>query len=172
MAGLVLTLRPYEKVLVAGVVLQNGKRRTELRVCDERAGVLRLSEALHPDQATTPLTRTYYVAQAIVAGDAEENVAAPVLLRLIEEARAGFSGFAFAPALAAAEAAAGRGAYYRVMRLLRPLLPQEAALLADPQFRLPKATERDTHLACPEAILRAGSSRAAFAQGVALGSLQ
>lgn len=167
MAGLVLSLRPYEKVLISGVVLQNGKRRAELRVCDERAGVLRLSDALHPDQATTPLTRTYFVAQAILTGDAEEETAVPVLLRLLREAREGFEGFSFAGTLAEAESAARAAAYYRVMRLLRPLLPQEAAILADPRFELPTGHATTVRLARPEAILRA-EARARVAEAGAM----
>ena len=171
MAGLVLSLRPYEKVLISGVVLQNGKRRAELRVCDDRAGVLRLSEALHPDQATTPLTRTYFVAQTIISGDAEEAVAAPVLRRLLSEARQGFEGFSFASALAEAEEAAAKASYYRVMRLLRPLLPQEAAVLADPHFRLPDGHAETLRLARPEAIARAEARARVEAAGAMLEGL-
>ena len=167
MSGLVLSLRPYEKVLVSGVVLQNGKRRAELRVCDEQAGVLRLSDALHPDQATTPLTRTYFVAQAILSGDAEEETAAPVLRRLLAEARDGFEGFSFAGALAEAEEAASRASYYRVMRLLRRLLPQEAAVLSDPKFTLPEGHAQTVRLARPEAIIRA-EARARVAEAGAM----
>jgi flagellar protein FlbT len=134
-AGLVLSLRPYEKFLVGGVVLQNGPKRASLRVQSDQAGVLRLSEALHPDEAHTPLTRAYYVAQALLVGDVEEAEGAPLLARLLENASAAFEGFAFAAPLAEAERAAARGAPYAVMRALRPLLPQEAALLSDLRFR-------------------------------------
>ncbi|MEM9988290.1 MAG: flagellar biosynthesis repressor FlbT, partial [Pseudomonadota bacterium] len=72
MAGLLLNLKPYEKFLVGGIVLQNGQRRSQLRILDDKAGVLRLSEALHPDRVKTPLTRAYYAAQSIVVGDESE----------------------------------------------------------------------------------------------------
>ena len=172
MAGLVISLRPYEKVLVSGVVLQNGKRRAELRVCDERAGVLRLSEALHPDQATTPLTRTYFAAQTIIAGDADEEIAAPVLLRLLREAAEGYAGFSFAGTLDEAEEAAKQASYYRVMKLLRPLLPQEAAVLADPAFSLPKGAAETLRLARPAALVRAEARARVEAAGAMLAGLR
>ncbi|MBB4660319.1 flagellar biosynthesis repressor FlbT [Parvularcula dongshanensis] len=147
MSGLVLNLRPYEKVVIGGIVLQNGKRRSSLRVVDERAGVLRLSEALHPDQATTPLTRAYYVAQTIVSGDSEEPIAAPVLARLLDDALSGFKGFPFHAEIVAAREALERASYYRVMKHFRPLLIKEAAILADPRVKLPKGETRKLRLA-------------------------
>ncbi|WP_051881537.1 flagellar biosynthesis repressor FlbT [Parvularcula oceani] len=142
MSGLVLNLRPYEKVLIGGVVLQNGQRRGQLRVLDEKASVLRLSEALHPDAVKTPLTRAYYAAQLLVSGDAPEGEGHPILQRLLADAVGGFEGFSFASTLQEAAEAAGAGQYCRVMRLLKPLLPKEAAILSrsrgDRQDRLPE----------------------------------
>lgn len=136
MAGLVLTLAPYEKVLIGGVVVQNGQKRAALRVEAGAAGVLRLSDAMHPDAARTPLTRCYYAAQLLLLGEAGPGGEA-VLARLLSDAAAGFEGFAFSSPLAEAARAARARAWFRVMRRLRPLLPQEAALLADPRFRAP-----------------------------------
>ena len=129
MAGLVLNLKPYEKFLVGGIVLQNGQRRSQLRVVDEGAGVLRLSDALHPNDAKTPLTRAYYTAQTIIVGDTPESEARPILLRLLAEAVDGFTGFSFHEAVATAAAEAENARYYKVLKLLRPLLAQEATVL-------------------------------------------
>ena len=134
MAGLVLSLRPYEKVLIGGVVVQNGEKKAAIRVLDDAAGVLRLSDAMHPDDARTPLTRCYYAAQLLLTGQAGQGGEA-ALAALLADARDAFTGFAFAPDLACAAEAARAGAWFRVMRALRPLLPQEAALLTDPRFR-------------------------------------
>ena len=158
MAGLVLSLRPYEKVLIGGVVVQNGEKKSSLRVLDEAAGVLRLSDAMHPDDARTPLARCYYAAQLLLTGQAGEGGEA-VLTGLLDDARAAFTGFAFASDLAGAAEAARAGAWFRVMRALRPLLPQEAALLADPRFRpAPPAPD------LPAAII-AGVEREALTAG-------
>ncbi len=69
MAGLILKLRPFEEVLINGVVVENGDRKTRLRVKTEGAKILRLRGALRADEATTPLARAAYVAQLGVSGD-------------------------------------------------------------------------------------------------------
>lgn len=144
MSGLVVSLRPYERVLIGGVVMQNGAKRAQLRVLNDDAGVLRLSDALHPDDVRTPLTRCYYAAQLLVAGGgAAENVAT-ALHSLLADALAGFAGFSFASVVAEAAGAAEQSAWFRVMKLLKPLLPQEAALLTDKRFAV--AADRDDPL--------------------------
>ena len=163
MAGLVLSLRPYEKVLIGGVVVQNGDKRSSLRVLDDAAGVLRLSDAMHPDDAKTPLSRCYYAAQLMLTGQAGKGGEA-LLAGLLRDAAAAFEGFAFAPDIARARAAAREGAWFRVMRALRPLLPQEAALLSDPRFRpVPAPTHAPRGL--PAAAVIAGVERAALTAG-------
>ena len=129
MAGLVLNLMPYEKFLVGGIVLQNGQRRSQLRVVDGGAGVLRLSDALHPNDVKTPLTRAYYAAQTMIVGDTTGPEAKPILIRLLAEAVEGFAGFSFHEAIAKAAAEAEKGKYYKVLKILRPLLAQEATVL-------------------------------------------
>lgn len=76
MSGLTLTLKPNEKFLVGGNLVQNGPRRGSIRVGDD-VFVLRLSDALHPDEVTTPLRRAYHVVQLILAGElsADEGIA-------------------------------------------------------------------------------------------------
>ncbi|MEM6649152.1 MAG: flagellar biosynthesis repressor FlbT [Pseudomonadota bacterium] len=129
MAGLLLNLKPYEKFLVGGIVLQNGQRRSQLRILDDKAGVLRLSEALHPDRVKTPLTRAYYAAQSIVVGDESEVSGGKILRHLLEEALRGFEGFDFAETLHETYQEAEKSNYYKVLKLLHPLLAKEAALL-------------------------------------------
>lgn len=69
MAGLILKLRPFEEVLINGVILENGDRKTRLRVKTEGAKILRLRSALRAEEATTPIARAAYVAQLGVSGD-------------------------------------------------------------------------------------------------------
>ncbi|MEO1657078.1 MAG: flagellar biosynthesis repressor FlbT [Pseudomonadota bacterium] len=127
MAGLILNLRPWETFLVGDLVLQNGGRRAQIRVRDERAGVLRLSDALHPDGVKTPLTRAYYAAQMLVLGQAEEGRDRDLLLQLLDEIRAAFGDQS--DGLREAAALAAEGQYYKVLKILKPLLPDEAMLL-------------------------------------------
>lgn len=53
MSGLILKLRPYEELLINGVLIENGDRNTRLRVKTEGAHILRLKDALNPEEATS-----------------------------------------------------------------------------------------------------------------------
>lgn len=55
MSGLVLKLGPKERVLVNGAVIENGDRRTRLSIVTPNANILRLRDAIHPEQANTPV---------------------------------------------------------------------------------------------------------------------
>ena len=85
MTGLVLKLGPRERVMINGVVMENGDRRTRLNVLTPDANVLRLRDAIHPDEATTPVKRVCYVAQLVLAGEADPEDAARQLARGIEQ---------------------------------------------------------------------------------------
>jgi hypothetical protein len=73
MPGLILKLRAHEQVLVNGVVMQNGDRNTRLIVKTPDAKILRLRDAIHPDDVDTPVKRVCYIAQVVVAGEADQE---------------------------------------------------------------------------------------------------
>ena len=68
MPGLILKLGPGERVMVNGVVMENGPRRTRINILTPEANVLRLRDAIHPHEVTTPVRRVCYVAQLVLAG--------------------------------------------------------------------------------------------------------
>lgn len=128
MTGLILNLKPWERFLVGSHVLQNGPRRTQIRVQEGGVGVLRLSDALHPEQVTTPLTRAYYAAQLLLLGEEIEDAeSANVLKAKLEQMRE-----VLGPSEGIDNAIRHAGAkrFFAVMRALRPLLPAEALLLS------------------------------------------
>ena len=57
--SLKLTLKPSEKFVVNGAVLQNGDRRVTLTI-ENRASILREKDIMMPDEATTPARRIYF----------------------------------------------------------------------------------------------------------------
>ena len=69
MSGLVLKLAPKERVLVNGAVIENGDRRSRLSIVTPDAHILRLRDAIHPEQANTPVRRVCYAAQLVLSGD-------------------------------------------------------------------------------------------------------
>lgn len=129
MAGLILKLRAHEQILVNGVVMQNGDRNARLIVKTPDAKILRLRDAIHPDEVDTPVKRVCYIAQLAVAGEADAGEAADQLAVGIGQLQEALSGHSSAFILDAAADSLERGNFYGVMRALRKLLPVEAALL-------------------------------------------
>ena len=80
MTGLTLTLKPREKFLGGGNLVENGPRRSSIRIADEAVYVRRLSDALHPEQVNTPVRRAYHAAQMILACEVQPEDGAPELL--------------------------------------------------------------------------------------------
>jgi flagellar protein FlbT len=129
MTGLVLKLGPRERIMINGVVMENGDRRTRLNVLTPDANVLRLRDAIHPDDANTPVKRVAYIAQLVLAGEADPDEARRQLMRGIEQLSQVFQDPDSRAHLAAATEAVTAGRFYQTMRALRGLLPREARLL-------------------------------------------
>jgi len=85
MSGLVLKLGPKERVLVNGAVIENGDRRSRLSILTPNANILRLRDAIRPDEVTTPVRRVCYIAQLILSGDAEVDEGRIQLMRGVEQ---------------------------------------------------------------------------------------
>ncbi len=88
MTGLVLKLKPNEKFLVNGVVMQNGPRGARIRIRTAGASVLRLRDALHPAAVSTSARRIYFFAQLAVAGSSTPDEAMTAIHALLPALRA------------------------------------------------------------------------------------
>lgn len=130
MGGLVLKLAPKERVLINGVVIENGDRRTRFSIMTPEANVLRLRDAIHPDEVTTPVRRVCYAAQLVLSGDLEAGDAKQQLLRRIEELSQVFTDVDSHRVLAQATEALVTEQYYKCLKALRSLLPREERLMA------------------------------------------
>ena len=132
MSGLVLKLNPKERVLVNGAVIENGDRRSRLSILTPNANILRLRDAIRPDEVNTPVRRICYIAQLVLSGDVEHADARLQLLRGIEQLSQALRDDDSRTHLDSATEAVGRDDYYRALKSLRNLLPREARLLAAP----------------------------------------
>ncbi|GHC28313.1 MULTISPECIES: flagellar biosynthesis repressor FlbT [Gemmobacter] len=130
MTGLVLKLGPHERVLINGAVIENGDRRSRLSIMTPNANILRLRDAIHPEEVTTPVRRVCYIAQLVLSGDADAAEARLQLLRGIEQLSQVLTDPDSRLHLAAATDAVVDGQYYHVLRALRHLLPREERLFA------------------------------------------
>lgn len=130
MTGLVLKLAPKERVLINGAVIENGDRRSRLAIMTPNAHILRLRDAVHPDEVNTPVRRVCYIAQLVLSGDAEWDEAKVQLLRGIEQLSQALTDRDSRAQLALATSAVLEGQTYQALKALRSLLPREERLLA------------------------------------------
>jgi flagellar protein FlbT len=129
MSGLILKLRAHEQILVNGVIMQNGDRNARLIVKTPDAHILRLRDAIHPDEVDTPVKRVCYIAQLAVAGEVEPEQAAEQIGSGVAQLQGALSGFDGAEHLETAIEQLRRRNFYGVLRALRRILPIEAILL-------------------------------------------
>lgn len=130
MPGLILKLRAHEQILVNGVVMQNGDRNARLIIKTPDAKILRLRDAIHPDEANTPVKRVCYIAQLAVAGEADAEEAKSQLAAGIGQLSDALDGIDGVEHLGEAMTALRDDNFYSVLRSLRRLLPIEETLLA------------------------------------------
>lgn len=131
MTGLVLKLGPKERVLVNGAVIENGDRRSRLSIMTPNAKILRLRDAIRPDEVSTPVRRVCYIAQLVLSGDAEESVARQQLQQGIAQLGQALTDPESASRLREASNALDANDFYRALKQLRALLPKEMMLLSN-----------------------------------------
>lgn len=130
MSGLVLKLGPKERVLVNGVVIENGDRRTRLSIVTPGANILRLRDAIHPEEVNTPVRRVCYIAQLVLSGDADIDDAKSQLLRGMEQLSQVFTDADSRALLSHATDHLVDGQIYQSLKSLRGLLAREERLIA------------------------------------------
>ena len=130
MSGLVLKLGPHERVLINGAVIENGDKRSRLAVVTPNANILRLRDAIHPQEANTPVRRVCYIAQLVLSGDADAAETRLQLLRGIEQLSQVLTDHDSRSQLALASRAVVEDQHYQALKALRALLPREERLFA------------------------------------------
>ena len=130
MSGLVLKLGPHERVLINGAVIENGERRSRLAIMTPNANILRLRDAIHPNEANTPVRRVCYLAQLVLTGDADPADTRLQLLRGIEQLSQVLTDHDSRAQLANASRSVLEDQHYQALKALRNLLPREERLFA------------------------------------------
>lgn len=130
MPGLILKLGPGERFVVNGVVMENGSRRARLNILTADSNVLRLRDAIHPDEANTPVRRVCYIAQLVLAGEVGAEDAKKQLLTGIDQLAQVFTDPESHERLSDAREAAMDMQFYQTLKALRRLLELEDRLMA------------------------------------------
>jgi len=60
--ALKISLRPHEKIVIAGAVIKNGGKRSDL-VIENKVPILREKDLMREEDADTPCRRIYFVVQ-------------------------------------------------------------------------------------------------------------
>jgi flagellar protein FlbT len=130
MSGLVLKLSPKERVLINGAVIENGDRRSRLSIMSPDANILRLRDAIHPEEANTPVKRLCFALQLVLSGDNQPAKVHRGLLRQIEDLSQVFTDPDSRKILNDASGALIGEQHYRTLKCIRSLLPREERLLS------------------------------------------
>ncbi|MEM7523918.1 MAG: flagellar biosynthesis repressor FlbT [Pseudomonadota bacterium] len=130
MPGLILKLGPGERFVANGVVIENGDRRARLNILTPDSKVLRLRDAIHPDQANTPVRRVCYIVQLALAGEAEPEAAKQQARLGMEQLKCVFSDDDTTSKLARAIADIDADRFYPALRALQSILPVEDRLIS------------------------------------------
>lgn len=127
--ALKLTLKPGEKVAINGAVVVNGERRTEF-VIENKASILRESDIMRADEATTP-ARLIYLPVMLMALDPTARKDAFVEFdRRITEFAEVVTDVAALGLCLKISAAVANGAYYRALGHCRALIEFESERLS------------------------------------------
>ncbi len=130
MSGLVLKLSPKERVLINGAVIENGDRRSRLSIVTPDAHILRLRDAIHPEEATTPVRRICFAVQLVLSGDHQAEKVRSGLMRQLEDLSQVFLDHDSRRILTDASDAVIANQHYRALKSLRGLIPREDRILA------------------------------------------
>jgi flagellar protein FlbT len=93
------------------------------------ANILRLRDAIHPEEVNSPVRRVCYIAQLVLSGDADPKEATHQLYRGIEQLSQVLTDVDSRQLLTAATAAVAEAQFYQAMKCLRGLLPREERLM-------------------------------------------
>ncbi|MDZ4776050.1 MAG: flagellar biosynthesis repressor FlbT [Alphaproteobacteria bacterium] len=123
-----LSLRPGERFVVNGAVIQNGDRRAAL-ILQNKASVLREKDIMQPEEATTPARRVYYPIMLLYLDHGDPDQAySEFAVRLAEFTSAVRNPEALADCVGVSKEVMG-GEYYKALMRCRKLMAYEDDLL-------------------------------------------
>ena len=135
-----LSLKPGEKFVLNGAVVQNGDRRTTL-VLQNKASVLREKDIMQPEDAATPARRIYFPMMMMYLDDAGANRYYDEFVQRLTE----FMGVIRNPDVLADCVAISKHAmareYYKALMLCRKLIDYEDERLGNVASSLPAGGE-------------------------------
>jgi flagellar protein FlbT len=124
-----LTLKPNEKLIVNGAVLSNNSPRSVTLSFHNKAQLLQQKDVLLPEEANTPLLRTYFALQCLYLDTDNPQPNREVFMKFVTELFAATSNLEIRNAITTALVHVGAGEFYRALSALRAAVPAERKLL-------------------------------------------
>ena len=129
-----LTLKPFERFVVNGCMIRNGDRRQALTV-ENRADIIRETDLLKPDAASTPVRIVYVLIQnALIEPARRERLLKEIQTRLAQLVPV--FGDELRQHVFEAANNVSRGEYFTALRDLRPLMKREDEVFGPQQSEL------------------------------------
>jgi flagellar protein FlbT len=124
-----LTLKPHEKLIVNGAVLSNNSPRSVTLTFHNKAQLLQQKDVLLPEEANTPLLRTYFALQCMYLDGEGAETHRKLFMEFATELFAATANAEIRGAITAALTHVAAGESYRALSALRAALPVESKLL-------------------------------------------
>lgn len=135
--ALKLRLKPNERVVINGCVVQNENRRYTLTVSNF-AQVIRGSDIMMEEEADTPVRRAYFLIQSMLLDPKNADLLMERLTSMLAQLYAAFLEPRARNGIMTAVGHVGERDYYKAMAALRPVMAYEESLLS-PARDLPPA---------------------------------
>ncbi|KJS43596.1 MAG: hypothetical protein VR70_02415 [Rhodospirillaceae bacterium BRH_c57] len=143
--ALKIKLKPHEKAIINGAVIQNGPRATEF-IVKNFAQILREPEVMQQEDATTPAKRTYFAAQLMLLDPDNAEAYKARFQSLLDDLAQALTNKEMLGKLTAAAGAVAQDNYYQALRQIRDVIDYEQVLLEHPPVdadRTPPPGEAD-----------------------------
>ena len=126
--ALKLSLKPGEKIAINGAVIVNGDRRSTFSV-ENKASVLRESDIMQPEEATTPAARIYLPIMMMYMDESIRTQCQPEYERRLTEFSAAIISAEPLAICAELNAYVANGDYYKALSACRKLMEFEKTRL-------------------------------------------
>ncbi|HSK40410.1 MAG TPA: flagellar biosynthesis repressor FlbT [Arenibaculum sp.] len=126
--ALKLRLKPNERVVINGCVVQNDNRRYTLTV-GNFAQIIRGSDILQEEDADTPVRRAYFIIQTMLLDPASARTYEDVISTSMAKLYAAFQRPDICDRIMQAMHHVGEADYYQALVCLRPVMAYEETVL-------------------------------------------
>lgn len=125
-----IKLKPNEIVIINGCIIENGPRKSTLKI-KNFANVVRESDLITRGQATTPLSAIYYAIQSVLTNPSIVEKSVVEIQRTLAQLHTLLPDDESKDRIMEAANHVSAFNFYKALRVIRPLMENEAELLPE-----------------------------------------